>query len=112
MGRIFKGEIRNMKKKVYNGHQGTYVYEDVEESPPADTETVTFRLSTKDLANLKTYLYNIVHVPNHSTIENDYYSHYNDRPPVDLSNAYRVISNMAAQISPNYPIVHNHEDDR
>lgn len=105
--------IRGHKyKKVFNGPSGSWCYEKEETANCKDTTTVTFRLTNKDAANLKSHLRNAVfHTNTGPTIDTDYYDHHFHADPVDLSEAYRVLTEMASQISDKYPS-NNYKDDR
>ena len=94
-----------MMTKIFNGPAGVYVYEEVGPVDHKNTTTVTFRLSNGDVANLKHHLRNVVFGEHGgATIDTDYYDHtFHAERPVNLSDSYRVISDMASQISDNYP---------
>ena len=98
-----------MMKKVFDGPAGVYVYEEVEPVDHTNTATVTFRLPKEDVANLKMHLRNVVYCGgNRVTIDTDYYDSDNQSilsgaKQVNLSESYRVMSDMASQISSNYP---------
>ena len=110
MGRPLKGKIKIMMidgheyKKVFNGPSGSWCYEKDEPPNHEGTTTVTFRLKTEDVAKLKDYLREVVYTSSGKpTIEAGYYDSEYHADHVDLSNAYRVLSDMATQLSSNYP---------
>ena len=97
--------------KVFNGPSGSWCYEKKENNDRTNTTTVTFRLSYEDAANLKEHIKNVVFNDHGGApIDADYYDSSYHSKPVDLSNAYRVLSDMASQLSNKYPNKKNIDD--
>ena len=99
--------------KVFNGPSGSWCYEKEKTMDRTNTTTVTFRLTHEDVANLKNHLRNVVYNSSSgATIDTGYYDAEYHRDKVDLSESYRVLTDMASQISKNYPNNNNKAHDR